>query len=235
MVRSAVPTACIDYQAGGAAEVEFVALNHAAQPACQAWTKTTARQGSLWTQQEPQNVQYIRLSQVCSLSTAAGAVTASVVDEGTQTSGQAACSSLIASGWSSAAPGAGPPIRNASPTGTTRFLIPKSTDPRHYPHVEPSEFDFSGDGGNVVTGIVWSRWSGTEAVGYGSSVIQSCNPSCAQGAQVQVSTTIMLLDPAHGHFTQLLEERGGLTSVAAYGVLPNSYTAAVGIWPAQAG
>lgn len=83
--------------------------------------------------------------------------------------------------------------------------------------IKPTIIDFSGDAGNVVTGIVWSSWTTTQAVGQGTSNIQSCVPNCAQGSDTPVATTITLSNPQNGSFTQMTENRNGMTSVASYG------------------
>jgi Trypsin-like peptidase domain len=82
--------------------------------------------------------------------------------------------------------------------------------------IKPSEIDFSGDAGNIVTRISWSSWTATGAVGEGTSGIQSCVPNCAQGTTTYVPTTIALSKPRGGHFTKLSETRSGASSTWAY-------------------
>ncbi len=82
--------------------------------------------------------------------------------------------------------------------------------------MKPKIVDFSGDGGNVVTGVVWASWTAAGAVGQGTSGIQSCVPNCAQGKTKFVPTTIVLSDVAGDHFTHLIETRNGTTTVATY-------------------
>ncbi len=91
---------------------------------------------------------------------------------------------------------------------------------------KPSNIAFSGDGGNVVTGIKWSLWASAQALGEGTSVIQNCIPNCAQGKNTPVATTIVLSQPQAGHFTRMTESRNGQTIVATYG---SSHT-----WPFSA-
>ncbi len=81
--------------------------------------------------------------------------------------------------------------------------------------MKPSTIDFSGDGGNIVTGIAWSSWTASSAFGQGTSNIQGCVPNCAQGTETPVSTTIALTDPRDGHFTQITETRKGETTLRA--------------------
>jgi hypothetical protein len=83
--------------------------------------------------------------------------------------------------------------------------------------IRPTTIDFSGDGGNVVTGVAWSSWTTTQAVGQGTSDIQGCVPNCAQGSNTPVATTITLSNPQNGAFSQITESRNSLTSAASYG------------------
>jgi hypothetical protein len=82
--------------------------------------------------------------------------------------------------------------------------------------VKPKTVDFSGDAGNVVTGITWASWTAAGAVGEGTSGIQSCVPNCAQGKTKFVPTTILLSDVVGSHFTHLIETRNGTTATATY-------------------
>ncbi len=82
--------------------------------------------------------------------------------------------------------------------------------------VKPATVDFSGDAGNVVTGINWASWTTAGAVGQGTSGIQSCVPNCAQGKTKFVPTTIVLSGVVGGHFTHLIETRNGTSTVATY-------------------
>jgi hypothetical protein len=82
--------------------------------------------------------------------------------------------------------------------------------------VKPRIVDFSGDGGNVVTGVAWASWTAAGAIGQGTSGIQSCVPNCAQGKTKFVPTTIVLSDVVGDHFTHLIETRNGTTTVATY-------------------
>jgi hypothetical protein len=82
--------------------------------------------------------------------------------------------------------------------------------------MKPATVDFSGDAGNVVTGINWASWTAAGAVGEGTSGIQSCVPNCAQGKTKFVPTTIVLSDVVGDHFTHLIETRNGTTTDATY-------------------
>ena len=81
----------------------------------------------------------------------------------------------------------------------------------------PKNIYFSGDGGNIVTGIRWSQWTASQAAGTGMSDILSCVPNCAEGSATPVSTTVVLSHPSGGHFTFVSEHRNGQTLTARYG------------------
>jgi hypothetical protein len=204
---SASPTTCTTYLYGHDAAVEFASDSFDVAPACQSWIRDNARQGKLWNEQLPVGGVSFDDSQVCLLANGNSTVTASVIDDGSKTHGQAACEGLIAAGWVEQSASATPPVTNSRPTsGAPKLALDD------WAGVEPSQIDYSADGGNIVTGLVWSSWTQTRAVGQGTSDIQSCVPNCAQGAENPVTTTITLLDPKNGHFTQMTESRNGLTS-----------------------
>jgi hypothetical protein len=71
---------------------------------------------------------------------------------------------------------------------------------------EPVRIYFSGDAGNVATGLTWSLWSQTEAVGHGVRNELGCVPNCAQGSSTPYPVTLTLSDPVEGVFTTLLEQ-----------------------------
>jgi energy-coupling factor transporter ATP-binding protein EcfA2 len=83
---------------------------------------------------------------------------------------------------------------------------------------DPSTVDFSGDGGNVVTGITWSSWTATGARGRGTSYLDNCVPNCAEGYTVAVPAEIYLSVPVNGQFTVMRERRAGATSAWTYPV-----------------
>jgi hypothetical protein len=91
-----------------------------------------------------------------------------------------------------------------------------------YSGIKPREVDFSGDAGNIVVKIRWSRWTQTTAVGHGTSDIQGCVPNCAQGTETPVATSVTFSRPRDGHFTKVVERRAGRRYVA--------YDASLG-WP----
>jgi hypothetical protein len=81
-----------------------------------------------------------------------------------------------------------------------------------YSGTEPQLIDYSGDGGNVVTGIVWQYWNATGAYGVGTSDIQGCVPDCVTGTNTPVTTTITLSNVVDGNFQTVTESRDGQTS-----------------------
>jgi hypothetical protein len=208
MPASAAPTTCTAYLYGQDALVEFASKGFNVASACQSWIRNNAKQGTLWTGQPPTYGVPFDDSQVCLLANANGAVTASVLDDSGQIYGKGACEGLIAAGWVEQLPANTETLGgNSRPTlGAPKLIV------GHWAGVDPSQIDYSADGGNIVTGLVWSSWTHTQALGQGTSDIQSCVPNCAQGAENPVTTTITLLDPEGGHFTQMTEARNGLTT-----------------------
>ena len=85
-----------------------------------------------------------------------------------------------------------------------------------YTGMKPKEIDFSGDSGNVVQSLTWSTWSASGATGNGTSYVDDCIPSCAQGQTSLVPATIALSDPISGRFTKMTETRNGSTSTVTY-------------------
>ena len=85
-----------------------------------------------------------------------------------------------------------------------------------YHGIKPKEIDFSGDAGNIVTGLSWSSWTGTKAIGSGTSDIDSCIPDCAQAPHDFVTTMLVLSQPVNGHFTVISERRNGTTEAFVY-------------------
>jgi hypothetical protein len=67
-----------------------------------------------------------------------------------------------------------------------------------YSGTDPSAIYYSGDSGNIVTGINWSTWGNQTAIGYGTLGVDNCNPNCAQGTVTDVPATITLSNPIQG-------------------------------------
>ena len=65
---------------------------------------------------------------------------------------------------------------------------------------------FSGDSGNIATGLSWSVWDSTHAVGRGTRNEQRCVPNCAQGTLTPYPVTITLSRPVNGQFTLIVEQ-----------------------------
>lgn len=217
MPASAAPTTCTVYLSGQDALVEWASESDDVASACQSWIRDNARQAELWTEQTPANGVPFDDAQVCSLANSAGSVTASVLDDDGQVNGKSACEGLISAGWIERNTSTTAPISNSRPEAGAPTLVVKAPGPATFSGIEPSEIDFSGDAGNVVTDIVWTSWTQTRAVGEGTSELQNCVPNCAQGTDIPVATAITLLEPDGGHFTQIVETRNGLTSDGSYG------------------
>jgi len=212
MPVSVTPTTCTVYLYGHAAAVQFASQGLDVAPACQSWIRANAKNGTLWTGQPPNYGLPFDDAQVCSLANTQKDVTVSVIDDGAQIAGQGACEGLIAAGWVEQTPATTTPTRNSpAAMGSPKLILGR------WSGIEPSQIDFSADGGNIVTGLLWSAWTKSRALGQGTSDIQSCVPNCAQGTDTPVPTTITLSDPRSGHFTEMTENRDGLTSDYAYG------------------
>jgi hypothetical protein len=82
-----------------------------------------------------------------------------------------------------------------------------------YDGTRPSAIQFSGDGGDVVTGIQWSDWGSRSATGRGTVGLDNCTPNCAEGATRYVPATITLSAPdAGGQWTVITETDNGRTT-----------------------
>ena len=71
---------------------------------------------------------------------------------------------------------------------------------------EPARIYFSGDAGNVATGLTWAVWNDSGAVGHGTRQELSCVPDCAQGTSTAYAVTLTLGSPVDGRFTTLVEQ-----------------------------
>lgn len=71
---------------------------------------------------------------------------------------------------------------------------------------DPAIIYFSGDAGDIATGITWSVWDSTEAVGHGTRNELGCVPDCAQGTATPYPVTITLSHPRNGTFRSILEQ-----------------------------
>jgi hypothetical protein len=79
--------------------------------------------------------------------------------------------------------------------------------------IRPSAIQFSVDGGDVVTGIHWSRWGSRTATGHGTVGQDNCTPNCAEGRTDYVPATITLSAPdATGEWTVASETVAGRTT-----------------------
>jgi hypothetical protein len=108
-----------------------------------------------------------------------------------------------------------PSTSTPSTSTTVAGLLPVFLAPG-YDGRNPVDIYLSGDAGNIVTNLVWSSWTGVEAVGHGTSNKEGCVPNCAAGTQTPEATTIMLSDPVDGHFAHMTEMREGYTEVFTY-------------------
>lgn len=98
------------------------------------------------------------------------------------------------------------PGASRSPTGALPDLKAGS-----YQGIKPAIIAFSADGGDIITGIHWSQWTATEAVGTGTRDLQNCIPNCAEGANTLVPETLVLSQPEDGFFTVIVATVDGST------------------------
>jgi serine/threonine protein kinase len=89
-----------------------------------------------------------------------------------------------------------------------------------YHGIKPTNIAFSADAGNIVTGLTWSSWTATRAIGSGTSDIDSCIPDCASAPTDLVTTTLVLSQPVNGHFTVISEMRNNTAEAFVY---PNTW------------
>jgi hypothetical protein len=59
----------------------------------------------------------------------------------------------------------------------------------------PATAQVSGDGTYVLSGMNWSAWSATTAVGTGTALLDDCNPNCADGHIYHVPVEVTFSDP----------------------------------------
>lgn len=218
---SATPTSCVAYATGHAAEIQFVSASFNVSTACTTWVADGAKQGSLWTTTQPSDASLPDdLQQVCELQSQSGDEYALVLDDGEQTIGQGACTGELSAGWTDWSP----PQTSVSPDGSTPAVRFGSWSGQ-----EPTEIGFSADGGNIVTGIIWTSWNASSALGIGTSDLQSCVPNCAAGGEIAQLTLIELSNPdSSGMFATVAEARGGWDHSLNYGA------GAEGGWPQEA-
>ncbi len=98
------------------------------------------------------------------------------------------------------------PATTAPPAPVTTAPAPATLTIAGWTGRAPVRIYFSADAGNVATGLTWSTWTATEAVGTGSREELGCVPDCAQGSATAYPVTITLSDPVGGSFTTLVEQ-----------------------------
>jgi hypothetical protein len=106
----------------------------------------------------------------------------------------------------------------ASPSASAVSRLPgllTQTSARRPFSVRPPVVDYTGDSSGVLGGfdgdpasgrfghLSWSSWTAGVAVGTGAVWLDTCEPSCAQGAFVAVAVRLRAFAPRNGHFTRL--------------------------------
>jgi hypothetical protein len=99
--------------------------------------------------------------------------------------------------------------KSATPTPLPLLTMSPLYGDTGYSGRNPAQIDFSGDSGNIVSGISWASWGPTQAVGNGIWMYQGCVPDCASGSETPYPTTIALSNPAHSRFTTITEVTSG--------------------------
>jgi hypothetical protein len=113
-------------------------------------------------------------------------------------SAPASTSAAPASTAPASAPAAGSPSAAGAQTAANTFLAPGqdiNATPLHQPACTGYGCSLSGDGTAILSGITWTTWSATEAVGTGTYKLDACNPSCAAGPVVPVATVVTFSQP----------------------------------------
>ncbi|HUY64198.1 MAG TPA: hypothetical protein VMV14_06735 [Acidimicrobiales bacterium] len=70
---------------------------------------------------------------------------------------------------------------------------------------QPAAIYFSGDAGDIATGLSWSVWGTSRAVGHGTRNELGCVPNCAQGTSIPYPVTVTRSDPVDGRFASIVE------------------------------
>lgn len=117
------------------------------------------------------------------------------------------------------------PTTTLAPTTTTAAALPIAKF-SNWSGVKPGVIYFSGDAGNIVSGIVWSSWTANSAAGQGVWGYDDCNPNCAQGHVTSYPTTVKLSGVSVGQFTQLVETQTGPYAHTLTYTLPSTFVGA---------
>jgi hypothetical protein len=67
------------------------------------------------------------------------------------------------------------------------------------PVVKPGNFDVFCDGSWFLSGLKWTAWNGTEAIGTGVSNLDNCIPNCATGHWTKENAVVVFWRPATIH------------------------------------
>ena len=111
----------------------------------------------------------------------------------------------------------------APPTTTTvavqPMLIPLSGGAALY---EPSTIIYTGDGTGELTGVTWSSWGPSGAIGSGTNSVKGCTPNCASGTPSTFQAIISLSGATQTQYGYIFTEMTIANAKAP--VISNSYT-----------
>jgi hypothetical protein len=76
----------------------------------------------------------------------------------------------------------------------------------HWTGRDPATVYFSGDAGDIATGLTWSVWNQSEAIGHGTREELGCVPDCADGTATPYPVTLTLTRPVDNKFSYIVEQ-----------------------------
>jgi hypothetical protein len=101
---------------------------------------------------------------------------------------------------------------------------------------QPATVELAGDGTYELSGMTWSTWSSTEAIGTGTALIDDCNPDCAGGRFYHVPVLATFSKPAKvcrtqyngpANVTRYVWSQADLTYPSG---LPSAVSDSYGLW-----
>lgn len=111
---------------------------------------------------------------------------------------------VVVVGIPAGACGPGPSSSEPPTTHARNAALPTVTI-GHWTGREPAVVYFSGDAGDIATGLTWRVWNQSEAIGHGTRDELGCVPNCAEGTATPYPVTLTLTRPVHNKFSMLVE------------------------------